>query len=64
MVVGVESSIIFRVSSSRRHSETVNISGSHKARHLIGTALHLAVVERLLDGRDENEPPLSYGDLR
>ena len=28
-------------------NETVNISGSHKARHLIGTALHLEVAEKL-----------------
>jgi threonine synthase len=33
--------------STRIKNETVNISGSHKARHLIGTALHLEVADRL-----------------
>ncbi|MCP4444571.1 MAG: pyridoxal-phosphate dependent enzyme [Myxococcales bacterium] len=28
-------------------NETANISGSHKARHLIGTALHLEIADRL-----------------
>lgn len=28
-------------------NETVNVSGSHKARHLVGTALHLAVAEHV-----------------
>ncbi len=28
-------------------NETVNVSGSHKGRHLIGTALHLEVADRL-----------------
>ncbi len=37
-------------------NETVNVSGSHKARHLIGTALHLLVAERL--GSATKDTPL------
>lgn len=33
--------------ATRIKNETVNISGSHKARHLIGTALHLEISDRL-----------------
>ncbi len=38
--------------------ETSNVSGSHKARHLFGLALHMAVSERLGDraGGDGSEP--------
>jgi len=38
-------------------NETVNVSGSHKARHLIGTALHLQIVEAL--GRAPIDTPLA-----
>lgn len=33
-------------------NETINVAGSHKARHLIGTALHLEVAKRLGKGVD------------
>ncbi len=38
-------------------NETINVSGSHKARHLIGTALHLLVAERL--GSATKDTPLA-----
>jgi threonine synthase len=39
-------------------NETINVSGSHKARHLIGTALHLKLAEQLGKGPD-SEPTLA-----
>lgn len=46
---------------SRRHvwikDETVNVAGSHKARHLVGILLHLLAAER--DGRARIRPPLA-----
>ncbi len=38
--------------------ETGNVSGSHKARHLMGVALHLDVAARLGLGGGRPEPPL------
>tara|TARA_R110002073_G_scaffold225022_5_gene385330 strand:- start:25444 stop:26727 length:1284 start_codon:yes stop_codon:yes gene_type:complete len=47
----------------RIKNETVNISGSHKARHLIGTALHLEVADRLgADTRDTTLAIASCGN--
>lgn len=44
--------------------ETGNVSGSHKARHLMGTAIHLAVVERagLVDLRERDLAIASCGN--
>lgn len=44
--------------------ETGNVGGSHKARHLMGTAIHLAVVERagLVDLRDRDLAIASCGN--
>ncbi len=43
--------------STRIKNETVNVSGSHKARHLIGTALHLEIADRL--GANTSETTLA-----
>ncbi len=42
-------------------NETGNVSGSHKARHLMGLAVHLAVAERigLMDASDRSTRPLA-----
>jgi threonine synthase len=37
-------------------NETVNISGSHKGRHLIGTALHLEIAKRAGQQLDSSQP--------
>jgi threonine synthase len=37
-------------------NETVNISGSHKGRHLIGTALHLEIAKRAGQPLDSSQP--------
>lgn len=40
-------------------NETVNVSGSHKARHLIGTAIDMEVASRLRESNESVDAPLA-----
>ncbi len=40
-------------------NETINVSGSHKARHLIGTAIHLAVAQEVTENNTDSNRDLA-----